>query len=188
MRKAKIRLWALAPVVVAVCAAGWWAGAFCGSGAAKKYASLDYESFDFFDDAKTLVRRARDFPDWEVWFESGDRRLGRRCGLSGLVAGGLWCLVMVLRGRRMVRRHGKAGPSLMVLGALVGAAVGALSSLAIHAAIQIYYRMFLWNGIAVGSLLGLTVGLVLGLPSGALFWLSAKLGTKKVKVRREYGW
>ncbi len=186
MRKGKIRLWALAPALVAVCAAGAWAGAFCGTGAASKYGYLGYDVFNFFGDAKSLVRHARHFPDWDVWQASG-RRVGKWCGLSGLVAGGLWCLVMVLRARRMVGRHGKAGPSLMVIGALLGMVVGGLSSLAIHIGLQIGYGKFVWDGIIVGSLLGLTVGLIVGLPSGVLFWLSAKLGVKKAKVRWEHG-
>lgn len=191
MRKGKIRLWALAPVVVAVCAAGWWAGTFCGTEAAAAYSHRGPHDFNFFRDGKSLVRRAKHyFPDWTTDLTAWDgyRRLSRWCGLSGLVAGGVWCLVMVLRARRMVARHGKAGPSLMVVGALLGVAVGGLSSLAIHICLQIGFGTFGWNGILVGSLLGLTVGLILGLPSGVLFWLSAKLGVKKAKVRREYGW
>ncbi len=183
MRRGKIRLWALAPVLVAVCAAGWWAGGFCGTEAAAGYYHRGPNDFNFFRDGKALLGEVGAFPGWDNRKFAG-HYFPWWWGLSGLVAGALWCLVMVLRARRMVARHGKAGPSLMVLGALVGRVGGGLSSLAIHICLQIGYGTFGWNGILVGSLLGLTVGLIVGLPSGVLFWLSAKLGVKKTKVRK----
>jgi len=182
MRKGKIRLWDLAPVLVAVCAAGGWAGAFCGTEAASAYSHRGPHDFNFFRDGKSLVQQAMYcFPDWttDLTAWKGYRRTSRWCGLSGLAAGVLWCLIMVLRARRMVDRHGKVGPSLMVLGALLGMAMGGLSSLAIHIGLQIKYGTFGWNGIVVGSLLGLTVGLILGLPLGVIFWAVARLRSKQ---------
>ncbi|GAH49853.1 unnamed protein product, partial [marine sediment metagenome] len=81
MRKGKIRLWPLAPVLVGVCAAGWWAGAFCGTEAALAYSHRGPHDFNFFRDGKALVGQAMHyFPDCTVWDVPGLHRIGRRCG------------------------------------------------------------------------------------------------------------
>ena len=179
MPNKSLRKWVFVPVIILVCAAGYLAGWYFGGAVETNYVMGDGDSF--VSSANYLLS-----PDDMIRFRLKDISTPQLCNISGLAAGAIWCIAMLLLANRGIRRRNKAPLSLILFGGLVGIGVGVLCTLVIHLsaqnfAIEEFDMQFSWSGIYVGSLFGLIVGAVVGLVGGVLFWATATLAARKTE-------
>ncbi len=175
-----LRKWVFVPVIILICAAGYLAGWYFG-GAVKTYYVMGDPRSSFADSARDLLN----VEDMIAYFLQ-DPLTPQLCNISGLAAGAVWCIAMLLFANRGVRRRNKAPLTLIPLGSLIGIIVGVLCALVIHIsaqnfAIEEFDMRFSWSGLYVGSLFGLIVGAVVGLSGGVLFWATAAFAVRKTK-------
>ena len=175
MSNKSLRKWVFVPVIILICAAGYLAGWYFGGAVRTKYEMTGPE-FSFTDSVADLFNT----DDMIAYLE--DPSKPQFSNISGLAAGAIWCVAMLLLANRGIRRRNKAPLSLIPLGSLIGIGLGVFCALVIHIDSQMFIRHFSLSGIYVGSLFGLIVGAVVGLVGGVLFWATAAFAVRKKGV------